>query len=335
MARIDTTQLGGLRTLALAVEHGSLTAAASHLGLTPSAASKQLSRLEDALGARLLERTTRRLRPTAAGRELAERARPLLDALDEAAGAIRDRQADVAGRVRISATRGFGRVCLMPILARLAAEHPRLELDVVLSANRLDFVDDEIDLAIREGALDDSSLTARRLPDVEVVVCASPAYLARRGTPRTLDDLVRHDVLTVPASGPASDLSRLRGRGGRRLDLAPRIRVNDLVALATLAEEGAGVAFLPDYAARDGIARGTLTRVLPRTTIARLPMHVLYPSRRHLPRRVQVVLDALARPRGDGARAAAPSGQSKSDGAVSSRNARDVLPSRPPRHSRP
>lgn len=318
MARIDTAQLGGLRTLALAVEHGSLTAAASRLGLTPSAVSKQLSRLEDALGARLLERTTRRLRPTAAGRELAERARPLLESLDEAAGAIRDRQDEVAGRVRISATRGFGRVCLMPIVARLATEHPRLELDVVLSANRLDFVDDEIDLAIREGTLDDSSLTARRMPDVEVVLCAAPSYLARRGTPHALDDLARHDLLTVPTSGPASDLSRLRGRGGRRLDLVPRVRVNDLVALATLAEEGAGVAFLPDYVSADGITRGTLRRVLPRTTITRYPMHALYPSRRHLPRRVQAVLDALVQPRGAGLRTAAPTRQPITPSASSS-----------------
>jgi DNA-binding transcriptional LysR family regulator len=238
------------------------------------------------------------MRPTRAGLELAERARPLLESLDEATGAIRDRQADVAGRVRISATRAFGRVRLMPIVARLAAEHPRLELDVVLSATRLDFVDDQIDLAIREGPLDDSSLTARRLRDVEIVLCASPAYLAQRGMPRALDDLARHEVLAVPASGPATDLSRLRGRGGKRLALAPRIRVNDLQSLAVLAEAGAGVAFLPDHVADDGIARGTLRRILPRTTIARMPVHALYPSRRHLPRRVQVVLDALSTPGG-------------------------------------
>ena len=294
MARIDAAQLAALRALVLAVEHGSLTAAAGRLACTPSAVSKQLSRLEDALGARLLERTTRRIRPTAAGADLVALARPLLESLDEAAGTIRDRGADVAGRVRISATRSFGRICLMPILARLAVEHPRLELDVVLSAARLDFIEDEIDLAIREGPLDDSSLTARRLREVEIVVCASPAYLAKRGTPRTLDELARHDVLAVPASGPASDLSRLRGRGGRRLGLVPRIRVNDLLSLAALAEDGAGLAFLPDYVARDAIARGALRRILPRTTIARLAVHALYPSRRHLPRRVQVVLAALS-----------------------------------------
>lgn len=296
MARIETAPLGALRALVLAVEHGSLTLAARHLDLTPSAISKQLARLEEALGARLLERTTRRMRPTRAGLELTERARPLLESLDEATGAIRDRQADVAGRVRISATRAFGRVRLMPIVARLAAEHPRLELDVVLSATRLDFVDDDIDLAIREGPLDDSSLTARRLRDVEILLCASPGYLAQRGTPRALDDLARHELLAVPASGPATDLSRLRGRGGKRLALAPRIRVNDLQSLAVLAEAGVGVAFLPDYVADDGLTRGTLRRILPRTTIARMPVHALYPSRRHLPRRVQVVLDALSAP---------------------------------------
>lgn len=341
MARIDRAQLAALRTLVLAVEHGSLTVAARRLDLTPSAVSKQLSRLEDGLGTRLLERTTRRIRPTTAGLELALRARPLLESLDEAAGAIRAHQTDVAGRVRISATRAFGRVCLMPLLARLAAEHPRLELDVVLSATRLDFVEDEIDLAIREGPLDDSSLTARRLRDVEVVVCASPAYLARRGTPRTLDDLARHDVLTVPASGPASDLSRLRGRGGKRLALTPRIRVNDLLSLAALAEDGAGIALLPDYAAADGIARGALRRVLSRTTIARLAVHVLYPGRRHLPRRVQVVLDALCPMKPacrfipGGRRSRGGRQSSNSVPAGSPRNARDVLPSRPPRHSRP
>lgn len=293
MARIDSAQLVALRTLAFAVEHRSLTAAGRRLDLTPSAVSKQLSRLEDALGARLLERTTRRIRPTAIGLELVERARPLLEALDEAAGAIRDRRAEIAGRVRISATRSFGRVCLMPLVAQLAATHPRLELDVELSAARLDFVEDEIDLAIREGPLEDSSLTARRLRDVEIVACASHAYLVRHGTPRSLDDLVRHELLAVPASGPSSDLSRLRGRGGKRLQLAPRIHVNDLLSLAALAEHDAGIALLPDYIAADGVERGTLRRILPRTAIARIPVHALYPSRRHLPRRVQVVLDAL------------------------------------------
>lgn len=324
MERMTLAQIGALRALVVALERGSLTDAGRRLDLSPSAVSKQLSRLEDALGTRLLERTTRSIRPTAAGLELVRRTRPLLEGLDDAATTIRDRRSEVSGRVRISATRAFGRVCLTPLLARLSAAHPQLELDVVLTASRLDFIEDDVDLAIREGPLDDSSLTARKLRDVAVVACASPAYLARRGRPRAIDDLVRHELLVVPASGPASDVTRLRGRSGRRLALVPRIRVNDLLVLAALAEAGAGVALLPDYVADDALARGSLVRVLPRIGLPRLAMHAVYPSRRHLPRRVGVVLDALA-----------TSAHSSSAAPASTRNARDVLPSRPFRHSRP
>jgi len=291
---MDPAHLAAIRTLMLAVDAASLTGAARRVGLTPSAVSKQLTRLEDALGARLLERTTRSVRPTTAGLELVRRARPLFEAFEEAATTVRNQSDEVRGRVRISASRGFGRVCLMPLLARLAAEHPRLELDVLLSPRRLDFIEDGIDLAIREGTLEDSTMTARRIGSTEVVLCAAPAYLARRGRPRSLDDLLRHDLLSVPRSGPASDLTRLRGRDGRRLALEPRFQINDLVSLRDLAEAAVGIAFLPDYVARASLDNGTLVRVLAKTSIARMPIHAIYPSRRHLPQRVRVVLDALA-----------------------------------------
>jgi DNA-binding transcriptional LysR family regulator len=222
-----------------------------------------------------------------------QRPRPLFEAFVEAGAAVRDLQTDVRGRVRISASRAWGRLRLMPIVARVAIAHPHLEIDVVLDARRLDFIEDDIDLAVREGPLADASWTARKLGTFAVHLYASPAYVARRRPPRSLDDLPQHDVMAVPPTIPANDLRALRGRNGRRLGVAPRLRVNDLVALADVAEAGAGIAVLPDYVAAAGIARGTLVRVLPRTTLARIPLHVVFPSRRHLPRRVQVVLDAL------------------------------------------
>jgi DNA-binding transcriptional LysR family regulator len=285
--------LGAVRSLVLAVDAGSLTDAGRRLGLTPSAVSKQLSRLEDALGARLLERTTRRVRPTAAGLALVQRARPLFEAFDEAGAAVRDLQMEVRGRVRISAARAFGRVGVLPVVAALAAEHPHLEIDVVLDARRLDFIEDDIDLAVREGPLADSSLTVRKLGESAVQLYAAPAYVKAHGALRTVDDLKRHALITVPSSGPTTDLAALTGRNGRRLGLTPRIRVNDLLGVADLAERGAGVAILPDYVAGPACARGRLVRVLPRTTLLRIPLHAVFPSRRHLPRRVQVVLEAL------------------------------------------
>jgi len=287
------SHVAAIRSLVFAVDTGSMTDAGRRVGLTPSAVSKQLSRLEEALGARLLERTTRRVRPTTAGLALVQRVRPLFEAFDEAAAAVRDLQSEIRGRVRISASRAFGRIRLMPVLARLTAEHEHLDFDVVLDARRLDFIEDEIDLAIREGALTDSSLIARKLGDVTVRLYAAPTYLARRGHPRSVHDLAHHDVLAVPASGPATDVARLRGRDGRRLGLTPRIRVNDLLGLADLAERGSGIAVLPDYVADPACRRRALVGVLPRTVLARIPVHVVYPSRRHLPHRTRIVIEAL------------------------------------------
>jgi DNA-binding transcriptional LysR family regulator len=289
--------LGAVRSLVLAVEAGSLSDAGRRLGLTPSAVSKQLSRLEAALGARLLERTTRRVRPTAAGLALVQRTRPLFEAFDEAGAAVRDLQSEVRGRVRLSASRAFGRLRLVPIVARLACLHPHLEVDVLLDSRRLDFIEDDIDLAVREGPLADASWTARKLGELTVRLYAAPGYLRRRRAPRSLEDLRAHDLLSIPPAGPASDLGAIRGRSGRRLGLAPRIRVNDLLALVDLGEAGAGIAVLPDYVAAPALARGTLVPVLPRTTLTRIPLHAVFPSRRHLPRRVQIVLDALTEAR--------------------------------------
>lgn len=292
-SRVRGAHVGAIRALVFAIEDGSLTAAARRLDRTPSAVSKLLSRLEESLGARLLERTTRSVRATAAGLELYERTRSLFDAFDEAERAVRDFQGEVRGRVRLSASRGYGRVCLTPVLAKLAAEHPHLDFDVLLEARRLDFIEDDVDLAIREGPLKDSSLTARRLGTSEIVLCAAPAYLERCGRPRHIEDLARHALLAVPASIPANDIGRMRGSDGRRLALVARLRVNDLSTLADLAERGVGIAPLPDYLARESLRQGRLVRLLPRAQIARMPVHAVYPSRRHLPRRVQVVLEAL------------------------------------------
>ncbi len=293
-SQIIGAHLGAVRSLVLAVELGSLSEAGRRLGLTPSAVSKQLTRLEAALGARLLERTTRRVRPTAAGLGLAQRAQPLFEAFEDAGAAVRDLQTEVRGRVRVSAARALGRLCVVPIVGRLLAAHPELDVDVVLDARRLDLIEDGIDLAVREGPMADSSLTARKLGSAAVGLYAAPSYLTRHGRPRTLEDLRRHDLLAVPPSGPASDLGALRGRDGRKLGLVPRVRVNDLLALGDLAESGAGVAVLPDYVAAPALARRALVRVLARTTLTRIPVHAVYPSRRYLPRRVQVVLAALA-----------------------------------------
>ncbi len=286
-------RLAAVRTFVQVVEAGSLTEAGRRAGLTPSAVSKQVSRLEEALGVRLLERTTRSVRATDAGLELCQRTRPLFEAFAEATAAVRDRSRDVSGRIRLSTTPALARTRVLPALAALAADHPGLDFELVLTGTRLDFFESELDLAVREGALEDSSLVARSLGTSVVFLCASPDYLRRRGRVRNPDDLESHDFLLVPAAEALAGNAALRGRGGRKLRLQPRFRANDLFAVRELAEAGAGIAPLPDYVAGEALAAGTLVRVLPRIHVAELPIHAVYPSRRHLPRRVSVVLDAL------------------------------------------
>jgi DNA-binding transcriptional LysR family regulator len=293
-SRVAGENLVAIRTLLVAIETRSLTEAGKRLGLTPSAVSKQISRLEESLGVRLLERTTRQIRPTDAGLELSQRTRPLFEAFAEASAAIREHRHEIRGRVRISTSPALGRTRVLPVLAALAAEHQGLDFDIVLTGKKLDFFEDELDLAVREGALEDSSLAARRLSASRVMLCASPAYVKQRGRPRALENLADHDLLLVPAAESLRDLPELRAllRGRRRLE--PRFRINDLFALKDLAEAGAGIAALPDYVAASCVAAGTLVHLLPRAKIAEIPIHALYPSRRHLPRRLSVVLDALS-----------------------------------------
>ena len=289
MASQINAHLPALRTLVLVVDTGSFTEAGKKSGLTPSGVSKQLGRLEDVLGVRLFERTTRKVRPTLAGLELCLRVRPLFESFEDAARAVSDQRERIEGRLRISAAPAYGRAVLIPALQLLSDAHPGLRLELRLTGRRLDFVEDEIDLAIREGTLVDSSLIARSLGIARVGLYASAGYLKRRGAPRGLADLARHDLVTVPLAaagfGVHPDI--------RRLALVPRFQVDDLFAVAELAESGAGIAPLPDYVARARVERGSLQRLLPRTDVARLPIHAVYPSRRHLPRRVQAVVDAL------------------------------------------
>lgn len=293
-SQITNDPLSAVRTLVVILDTGSLSAAARRVGLSPSAVSKQISRLEEHLGVRLLERTTRSVRATDAGLDLCQRTRPLFEAFAEATASARESCGEIRGRVRISATPALGRTLLLPALKTLADQHPDLVFDVILTGTRLDFIESELDLAVREGQLEDSSLVARRLGSSRVLLCASPDYVRGRPRIRSAEDLENHDLLLVPAASAAlADLPTLRGRDGRRLQLRERFRVNDLFAVRELAESGAGIAALPDYVASSSLLSGALVRVLPRTELAEMPVHALYPSRRHLPRRVEVVLEAL------------------------------------------
>ena len=285
--------LPAIWTLIQVIDAGSLSAAARELGITPSGVSKQLSRLEKQLGVRLLQRTTRRVRPTEEGLALYHRCRPLFDALGEAEEAVRTMRTALSGRIRITATPAFGRARLVPAIGDFADRHPDLSIELVFAAHRMDLVEEGIDLAVREGPLPDSSLIATKLGEMRIVLCASPDYLERRAAPKQLNALAQHDIVSVPVAGPDSDPRRIELAKGERLNLRPRILVNDLFSVRELALDGRGIAPLPDYMVERDLADGLLVAVLPKARLPRLPITALYPGRRFQPQRVRTLLEFL------------------------------------------
>lgn len=273
------------------VERGGFSAAARRLGIATSMVSRRVTRLEAALKVRLLERTTRGLAPTEAGRAFHERARELLAGLQEACEQAAAPVGEVAGTLRLTAPASFMRTLVVPVAAALAQRHERLVLEVELDDGRLDLLREGFDVAVRAGPLADSDLLRRPLCEVEGVVVASPAYLKRRGVPKGAADLARHVGLDHTGLQP----SRLwRFESGSAVSFERRLLVNNLDALFELALAGAGVAALPLATAAAAVEAGRLRRLLARERLVPHALTALYPVSRRSSPKVRALLEALA-----------------------------------------
>lgn len=277
-------------------KHGSFAAAARELGSAPSTLAKAVQRLEAVLGVKLFHRTTRQVSLTADGERLFRRCQRVLAEVEELQAEAAGTRAAPSGLLRVDAPIVFGRRFVMPVLAGLVERHPGLQIDLRLQDGFVDLVKEGIDLAVRVGTLRDSSLVARRIASQALVLVAGPAYLARHGTPRGVEQLAGHAaiVFRMPASGRARPW-QLRSRG-QAVELHPtaRVQVNDGEGMAAAAALGLGLAQLPDYMVEREIAAGTLVEVLPSCRPAPMPISAVVPSGRLLPPRVRVLLDALA-----------------------------------------
>jgi len=276
-------------------KHGSFAAAAREGGSAPSTLAKAVARLEERLGVKLFHRTTRQVSLTADGERLFQRCQRLLMDVDELQAEASGVRASPTGTLRIDMPIVLGRRRVMPLLARLAREHPELSLDIRLEDGYVDLVKEGMDLAIRVGELTDSTLVSRRLGSHVLVLVASPAYLAERGTPRRLEQLEAHDALVFRMPSTGKDRPWRFRRKGAEVELRPasRVRVNDGEGLVQAALLGQGLAQLPDYFVSEELARGDLVEVLPGLRPAPVPIHVVYPGARLVPQRVRVVLEAL------------------------------------------
>ncbi|MDN3555794.1 LysR family transcriptional regulator [Halomonas maura] len=276
-------------------ELGSYTRAAEALDLSRTRISRQVIELEEHLGVRLLQRTTRRLHLTEAGERYLARAQGILQSLEEAEAEVDSGATEMRGRLRLNGPMSFGTRHLAPLVARFMVENPALEVRLDLNDRRVDLLEEGYDLAIRIGSLPDSSLVARRLTRCRLLLCASPGYLAEHGTPHRLADLARHRCLRYRTGGGGGDW-QFDGRG---LAVRGPLESNNGDVLTHAAEAGLGIAQQPSFLVTESIASGRLVPVLTEQAPVTLDVHGLYPARRHLPAKVERFLVRLAEAWGD------------------------------------
>ena len=289
--------MADLRSLAIFVKVGerrSFIGAARELGISQSGVSNAVSRLEDRLGVRLLARTTRQVHLTEDGAAYFERCRQILSDLDEAELVLRKARQVPVGKLRIDMPVAFGRLKVVPLLGTFQARYPEVELALTFTDRYIDLVEEGIDIAVRFGALRDSTLIARRLTETRFHVVGAPAYLARAGRPRSIEDLQRHPCLVLAQRETRPRDWRFR-RGGEDIALAPATRMtfSDGSAICTAAIAGYGLAQMHDYYSDAPIAAGELEPVLERLRPPPEPISLVYPQTRHLTPKVRAFIDFM------------------------------------------
>ena len=292
-------------TLSLFVDvfrHGSFAAVARDRNRAPSSISRAISSLEEELGVRLFQRTTRRLSPTEAGQLYFSRVEPLVEALDGAREAALDLEETPRGTVRLTAPVSFAQQNLIPHLGAFTQQYPRVRLELMLTDARVDLLAQRMDMAIRLGQLEDSSLIARRLCSMRYVVCASPTYLKRDGIPKTPQDLANHRCLTfpLPGVGPTWRFRRNEAEAARTIDVSGPLSISNALALRDAALAGIGVTLLATWVAGQALHSGELVDLFPGWEVTGTGFGsaawLIVPSRDYVPlkvRAVQTFLSAL------------------------------------------
>lgn len=285
--------LNDIVVFARVVEAGSFTAAARLLAIPKTTVSRRIAMLEREMGVRLLQRTTRCLKLTDAGRLYYEESSQALRTLEQANLRLAETRAEPAGTIRISAPVGFGGHFLAAAIFDFLATYPKAKVELRLTDDRLNLIENGIDLAFRTGILEDSTLIARKLGSTYRALCASPDYLARCGAPDQPADLVRHDCVIAGQSTQAQWL--LEGPHGQEtVAVSGRFAANEMQAVMAAAIAGHGIAQLPHVHAETCIKDGRLRRVLPDYTTPAGGLHVVYPSSQHLSPLVKAFIQVAA-----------------------------------------
>lgn len=291
-----TDTLKDIPVFVAAVEAGSFAQAAIRLHLSRSAVGKSIARLEERLGVRLFQRTTRSQSLTDNGALFYERCQRALEEIRGAESLLETGKQQVSGRLRVAMPVLFGRQCVAPLLIELAQEHPGLELEMSFSDRVVDLVEEGFDMAVRNGPLQDSSvLVARKLGEHRMVLCAAPDYLLKKGLPHSVDDLPHHEAINYLQAGRVLSW-QLMDKEGASHTFTPRSSLNmdDLQAICDAALAGHGIAWLPCWMASKEIHQGKLVPLLKQAPDVRFDVHAVWQQTPHLPLRVRIAVDMLA-----------------------------------------
>jgi len=288
-------EMDTMAVFARVVEMESFSAAARALGLSKSAVSKRIKRLEDDLGVRLLNRTTRRLSVSEAGTAFYEGCQRVLAEAEATRAAVSHLAAAPRGQLRVNAPMSFGVRHLAGALAGFMGRYPELAVDLTLNDRFVDLVEEGFDVGIRIARLEASGLIARRLAPNRIILCAAPEYVRRHGAPRTVAELSSHDCLLYSYMAARCSWRFARGEEQAEVRVRGRLRINNGDAVLAAARAGQGIALLPSFICGDDLRAGRLTRVLPGWVQAGAPaVHAIYPARRNLSPKVRVFVDYMA-----------------------------------------
>lgn len=286
-------KLSCLQAFVTVVESGGFSATARRLDVSKALISKQVAQLEDALGVRLLHRTTRRVSPTSSGQAYYEQCRPLLDELNELDASIQSSDKSLQGELRISAPTTFAEMHLLPIISLYSKQSPEVTVKLDLTDRFVNLVEERIDLAIRIGSLDESSLVSRRIGETRMQLCVSPEYGKTHGLPKSLQELSQHPCIGDSNYPDGNQWCLVSKHETHVVSVNERITVNNARAARDLVVAGNGIAFLPSFAVEGHFRRGELVHVLERYTSAPIGIYAVYLHRKHLSPKVRTLMDLL------------------------------------------
>lgn len=275
--------LNEMAIFAVVVGSGSFTKAADKLKLPKSTVSRKVSQLEKRVGVRLINRTTRNLKPTETGKLYYDHCLRMVEQAEEADRVVNNMQAEPSGLLRISTPLAFGTPFFIGVIKRFMEKYPKVSVEVIADDKSVDMLDMEIDMAFRVGPLSDSSLVTRNLGSARLSLVAAPSYLAKHGAPKSIDDLKNHSCIAHPGSQWF-----FKGAGGQIIeaDINPRMKANDMMMLKNMTLSGFGIGAVPQIIISEDVKAGRLVTLLPDTPFQERTFYMVFPSRREPPSKV-------------------------------------------------